>query len=131
MPVPIMKRCSSCGQNKPHKDFHHSKGTKDGLQGNCKSCNTAQAQAAEWKNAGINIDEAGYQRLLESQGGKCAICGAEKSHGGKRLAVDHVHLTGIIRGLLCTDCNTGIGILGDDPDRLRNAADYVQRHRIG
>lgn len=70
---------------------------------------------------GITLDE--HERRAEAQGNACAICG--RHNGRKRLAVDHDHKTGEVRGLLCEKCNQGLGNFGDDPDRLRKAADYL------
>lgn len=66
-----------------------------------------------------------YDALLASQGGTCAICGGANANG-QRLAVDHNHATGKVRGLLCHNCNSGIGHLMDRPDWLRKAAEYVE-----
>ena len=71
---------------------------------------------------GISVDE--YERMLAEQIGRCAICGKQPD-SRRRLAVDHDHLTGALRGLLCTSCNTGIGHLRDDAERLRLAHDYL------
>jgi len=65
-----------------------------------------------------------YEAMFEAQGGTCRICG-NRSTNSKRLHVDHNHATGRIRGLLCDICNRGIGMFKDNPDRLRNAADYL------
>lgn len=62
-----------------------------------------------------------YESMLYRQGGCCAICGKEKP-----LQIDHCHDTGTVRGLLCFDCNTGIGKLNDDPDLLERAAAYLK-----
>ena len=68
-----------------------------------------------------------YDELLTAQSGVCAIC-----HNGcgtyPNLSVDHDHRTGVIRGLLCNVCNRFMGMAGDDPDLLRAAADFLQRH---
>jgi hypothetical protein len=78
----------------------------------------------------MSIDD--YERLLRAQGGRCAVCGTQdpvlprgSSSSGLTFAIDHDHQTGQIRGLLCTPCNLGIGNLGDDPERLRRAAAYL------
>ena len=75
---------------------------------------------------GISADDV--DAMLEAQGGGCAICGERPA----RLAsvhVDHCHDTGRIRGLLCLNCNQGIGKLGEDPERLRRAAEYLAATR--
>lgn len=65
-----------------------------------------------------------YGKLLEHQGGVCAIC--RKPPLSTRLAVDHCHTTGLLRGLLCFRCNRGYGLWHDgDIARLLNAADYL------
>ena len=62
--------------------------------------------------------------MLEEQAGLCAICRrAPAAH------VDHDHLTGAVRALLCFNCNGGLGQFKDDPAVLRAAAEYVERHR--
>lgn len=77
---------------------------------------------------GLTIEE--YERRFAEQLGKCAICG-ESEHKGKDtrkfLHVDHCHATKRIRGLLCQNCNRGIGFFRDSPDRLAAAIAYLQR----
>lgn len=70
-----------------------------------------------------------YDALLAAQNGACAICGTTEWNGGKAKSphVDHCHETGRVRGLLCGGCNNGLGNFGDDPARLRAAADYLER----
>ena len=63
--------------------------------------------------------------LHARQGGKCAICGTQYVLGLKRLALDHCHETGRIRGLLCGSCNRGLGLFRDNPERLRKAIEYL------
>lgn len=75
---------------------------------------------------GITI--ADYERMLVEQNGVCAIC-CRKCKTGKRLAVDHDHATGEVRGLLCTNCNQGLGKYRDDPLLLRTAASYLERNK--
>jgi hypothetical protein len=70
-----------------------------------------------------------YDTLLKFQGGGCAICGAKKADKARRLAVDHCHETGAVRGLLCACCNTAIGKLRDDPDLMIKAAEYVRARK--
>jgi hypothetical protein len=71
----------------------------------------------------ITIDD--YNKIFADQNGYCAICRLHQSNFTKRLAVDHCHTTGKVRGLLCSKCNTAIGSLNDDIDILENAKQYL------
>ena len=65
--------------------------------------------------------------MYEKQQGRCAICGTDEPGSKfKHFHVDHDHVTGQVRALLCSDCNTGLGKFRDDPDLLRAAATYIQ-----
>lgn len=66
-----------------------------------------------------------YHRMLSGQGGGCAICGTFDPRGRGRFHVDHDHATGRIRGLLCNECNFGLGKFGDNPELLRRALAYL------
>ena len=66
-----------------------------------------------------------YEAMYRDQSGVCKICGA-LNIAGRRLAVDHDHKTGRIRGLLCSRCNMAIGLFKDDLDLLRRAFEYVE-----
>lgn len=74
---------------------------------------------------GIGIDD--YERMLAEQGGGCAICGQRDEWFN--LAIDHCHDKKFVRGLLCSQCNRGLGLFLDDPERLRNAAAYLDRSK--
>lgn len=91
-----------------------------------------QAQSETWrfKRYGITTEE--QEALFTAQGGLCAICHlpetARKRNGSpKKLSVDHDHITGRVRGLLCLRCNTAIGKFKDDPERLRSAILYLEK----
>jgi hypothetical protein len=75
---------------------------------------------------GISADEV--DAMLEGQGGGCAICGQRPDRPAS-LHLDHDHLTGTLRGILCIDCNHGIGKLRDDPELLARAIGYLRRTR--
>ncbi len=81
------------------------------------------------RNYGITLSQ--YDSLLKEQSGVCAICKSPPSNNGKRatgrLHVDHNHLTGKIRGLLCSNCNTAMGLLKDNVLILRASIDYILR----
>lgn len=71
---------------------------------------------------GLTIED--YDRLLAEQGGLCYIC-SRPPQGGKAFSVDHDHETGLVRGLLCSNCNHAIGLLHEDKRWLRRAAEYL------
>ena len=75
----------------------------------------------------FGITPEDYDKMLEKQRSLCAICERHVSNFKKRLAVDHCHHTGKIRGLLCASCNSGLGKLQDDVDYLESAILYLQR----
>jgi len=71
---------------------------------------------------GITPDQ--YEAMMLAQNGVCATCG-DVCVSGKRLAVDHCHRSGKVRGLLCRRCNSILGLADDDLDLLGRLADYV------
>jgi hypothetical protein len=131
------RTCFGCKQTKQVTQFYRSNTRY--YQRECKDCNRERkyrwhhtehgkrsTRNTKLKNRfGITVEQ--YESIHRDQGGKCLICTAELSYMGHRLAVDHDHKTGKIRGLLCKGCNTGIGNLKDDPALLRKAAEYLEK----
>lgn len=82
---------------------------------------------------GIGLEE--YNSMLEAQGGVCGSCGRSETAVDprtgriRRLHVDHDHVSGKIRGLLCTKCNMAVGFVEDDPSRARSIAWYLERYQ--
>jgi hypothetical protein len=139
-----MKTCKNCLVEKPLDEYYTHKRTKDGKGSWCKKClisrttekRTDPMQKELWKEYGrrsflkhrygITTDE--YDSMVIAQGGVCAICKNNTAGGrgtGSRLAVDHNHTTGVVRGLLCSMCNQGIGMFKDDPTLLSKAIEYL------
>ena len=84
------------------------------------------------KRYGLTIEQ--YETMIETQNNKCTICGQEeciKAPGiyneVKSLAIDHCHITGVVRGLLCSNCNKGLGSFKDNPEFLKRAALYLEK----
>ena len=80
---------------------------------------------------GLTLEEYGI--MLAAQDGKCAVCRTpagecQNQYGSIPLAVDHDHVTGKVRGLLCMKCNRAAGFLQDDPEIVRNLATYLSTH---
>lgn len=136
-----LKRCSRCGVEKPRAEFSRDTRERLSVQAWCKGCAAeyrkewrlrwspeeryARYRASHLKKFGLTVER--YDELLRSQNGVCAICGSDTPFTPKNGAfiVDHDHETGEVRGLLCSRCNRGIGYLGDDPQRLTRALDYL------
>ena len=152
------KSCANCYQIKPHSSFGKRKKSKyGGLGSYCHPCRRTmnrkwwEEQPKVYKrklnrdvnyslrnkersrnnyllrNYGIGIDQ--YNKMLDAQGGKCAICEKHQELCKKSLAVDHCHKTKTIRSLLCGDCNTGIGKFKDDVSLLKKVIEYLRRNQ--
>lgn len=146
----LQRHCSKCGQDKPLGQFYRDK-TRNGFHRACKSCHAVvvrQYQKAkpekrrEWGRASdrrrrskqqayarkrlYGLSPEHFQRLFDQQEGRCAICRTELT----KPCVDHDHDTQDVRGLLCSDCNTAIGLLKDDPNIVAAAAFYLCVSRL-
>jgi hypothetical protein len=145
-----MKKCSSCSKLKTYDNFYIRK--NGSYRGQCKAClsdyyhrryialahssrKVLHQASLTWQREhpdvirnrhlkrkyGITLTER--NTLLEKQDHKCAICLEEEND--RRLQIDHDHITGKIRGLLCSRCNVAIGLFLDNPDFLILAAAYL------
>jgi hypothetical protein len=115
MPATTYKQCRRCEERHPRDNFARCKSNSDGLKSWCKDCDREYHK----QRYGISMEE--YEALLAKG---CAICGATE-----HLGLDHDHQTGEIREALCRSCNSGIGMLRDDADRVRAALAYLEKHR--
>ena len=79
------------------------------------------------RNFGLSMQD--YEDMLKIQNGVCAIC-QQKCNTENNLAVDHDHNSGKVRGLLCKNCNTAIGLLKENTDTLKKAFNYLEIHKI-
>lgn len=138
------KECSKCGAEKLLTEFHRNKKSPDGYHSQCKICKAAAARERYHngstgprskgfdprahhlkKTYGITLEQ--YNKMLEDQDFSCAVCGKHQDDEKKRLSVDHNHVTGEIRGLLCTMCNYRHVGRHRDSTLLRKIADYLDQ----
>jgi hypothetical protein len=75
-----------------------------------------------WK---YGISVADYDEMLAAQGGCCAICYGPPTRGRERFDIDHDHSTGVVRGLLCSNCNRAVGLLNDNALSAVRLARYI------
>ena len=130
------RECTVCKNTYPLNNFYKNKFGKFKRQARCKPCNKFYDYKID-KNSklkkayGITLNQ--YNDMLSKQNGKCMICLVDNNgfynNKQKAFAVDHCHTTGKIRGLLCNDCNVGIGLLKDNIDLLNNAIKYLNKSR--
>jgi hypothetical protein len=149
-----MKTCMNpdCQQSNPQSldNFYKCKKSKGGYRSRCREClntqhgtysNRNQESNKRWRQAnpdkvrlrrridrlknkyGLSLQE--YEDMLRSQGSQCKICGKNQSELDVTMAVDHCHKTNRIRGLLCDNCNKGLGHFRDDPAILEKAINYL------
>lgn len=147
-----MKTCTRCKQEKLLEEFVFNKRSGNYLN-SCRKCkkyyqqnwhsirkhNTNLQRRLEYqksaeiralckdrelrKNFGISLSE--YEQLLQVQQGKCLGCEKHESELLRKLAVDHCHKTGKVRGLLCGNCNTALGLVKENIKTLQNMMEYL------
>jgi len=78
----------------------------------------------------FGLEEDVYHKLLFKQKFKCWICKTHQDELDIHLCIDHNHVTGTIRGLLCHNCNTGLGQFKDNPKLLRRAIKYLKENPL-
>jgi len=148
------KICTICREEKAFEFFNKESRRKDGHSYLCKPCcnryhadrrkknpepsreatrkyrknNPRNKRNSALKNVyGITIDQ--YEEMLKKQNFQCAICKIDAITLNRNLDVDHDHLSGTVRGLLCNKCNQGMGLLREDVEILKGALEYLERHR--
>lgn len=115
--------CRVCGKTKPLEDYYFRK-ENNSYRTECKQCAIAKARL---RNTGWSPEE--YERQWCIQEGKCAICGCTlNSSRYTKASADHDHKTGKLRGILCCNCNTAIGLMKENPYRLECAIRYLEEH---
>ena len=121
-----MRACNKCGEDLVIGENWTESKKKSWIY-MCSPCVKSNQRNGDLKRKfGITTDD--YNKMFDSQGGCCDICGEHQTEFQKRLAVDHDHETGSVRSLLCMGCNTGLGKFGDDIATVREALNYLIKH---
>lgn len=133
------KYCPDCGEDLLLSEFYNSRSTGSGKTAYCKEHQTARTNVWRKNNRarvlelqkecvirtqyGLSMKE--YNDLLSTQRGLCAICERPERVANRRLAIDHCHTTGRVRGLLCRSCNVSLGNFNDSVELLQKAIEYI------
>jgi hypothetical protein len=128
---PGSKWCPDCGEVKALSEFARTKASASGYHSYCLPCHAARGNETRMRLYGgsreyhlrrrYGVGQAEFDEMLAEQGGVCAICGAaDPQH------VDHDHRTGWVRGILCFNCNGGLGQFRDNPEFLAGAITYLK-----
>lgn len=127
------RHCRDCNKTKPFEAFYCSAGVYSAVCRRCHDRRHAKTHGERRIVREFGLEPEAYRRLVEKQNGMCAICGKPetvKLYGKVRaMHLDHCHTTNTVRELLCSECNIGLGKFKDDPELLRKAADYLEKHR--
>lgn len=119
----MIKICAHCKEEKPIAKYMLDSRYKDGYRSTCRPCRTVQSRDSQIRTRyGFERDE--YEAFLESHNFECDVCGSKKN-----LGVDHDHESGIVRGLLCSNCNTALGLVKDSNERLEALIDYLEKSK--
>lgn len=131
----MQKQCKTCLEIKDISKFHKNHTGKDGYHNECGKCRSkkhfskdrrTKEQLKDKKlreNYGISLVD--YNNMFQEQFGCCAICKRHQSELTVSLSVDHCHITKRVRGLLCYNCNSGLGRFKDNEEYLKTAITYL------
>ena len=135
----IVKYCGCCNSTLPVEMFAKNKVKKDGLQERCTPCRAQHHQKTKhlrakptadqkrkWLMSSYGLSKEEFDAMLKEQNNSCAICGTTE-WGRPSPSIDHCHATGKVRGLLCNNCNRGLGLLKDNTEIIENAIKYLTR----
>lgn len=125
------RKCTTCKELKPLTSFHKGLKGRHSFSFRCDSCTSKAFLRYRY---GITAKE--FQELVRKQNSMCAVCGVKleiEPNGTKRtknVAVDHCHTTGKVRGVLCKNCNVGLGFFQDSVSHLHKAIKYLEEHQV-
>ncbi len=132
--------CPGCNETKSKMEFKESKYTAFKVSIYCKSCSSNKGKIRYKNNKskhrngnlkrkfGISLDD--YNTIFENQNKKCAIC-MKENKSDRMYSVDHCHKTQTLRGILCEECNKGLGLFYDSIENLESAIQYLKKSKIG
>ena len=134
----LTKICVDCQKEKPWHNFHRRGDDKTKRLKRCKPCQCAKAKQyrdamplaarSNYLKRRFGITLKSYRDMFEAQSGACAMC---KRRSERSLCVDHDHVTGKVRALLCNSCNAMIGFAQEDAMIVQSALSYLMKYKTG
>jgi hypothetical protein len=142
-----MKTCCRCRQSLHLDSFYSDKRRKDNKHPECKPCQKKRSAQYRQKNKTVlnanamvrhyvrtyGITQEEFLKKAQCQDNKCAICSIDlsfdKINSLDKAVMDHDHSSGKLRSVLCSGCNTALGLLKDNTDILNKAINYLKEHQ--
>ena len=133
----LSKTCSQCQEEKPLSEFNKATKGKYGRRPDCRLCQNKaenayystekgkEARFKQWLKTRYKLSLDEYNALVAKHDGNCAICNNPPTAYFK-LYIDHDHTTGKVRGLLCSQCNSLLGMAKENIDTLQAAISYLK-----
>lgn len=119
----MIKLCPCCGARKPITEFLSKSGGKV-----CKICVSCRGKQFSRYRTKLGAPPEVVEALIEQQDFKCSICREPLKLGTRYVHVDHDHITKKVRGILCHQCNAGLGMFKDNVSFLSAAISYLEEH---
>ena len=143
--MPLTKKCTVCKESKSVTEYYKDSRSKDSYSYRCRDCEKKarikyrkgsresylKSVRKNYRKRVYGLNEEAFKEIWLKQGGKCPVCEKELTdelgtkHLPSKAVIDHCHDTGKIRGILCTMCNKGIGLLGDRRETIVKALKYL------
>ena len=128
--------CKKCSNDLPVSEFHIRYDKNENhirFNSPCKKCSYENRnilhRKSHYRKVKYNITDTEYDDKLKEQNYSCSICKIQRKDCVKDFAIDHCHVTNNVRGLLCNNCNSGIGFLKDDISILLSAIEYLNKYK--
>lgn len=122
------RKAANLAANKRYRQTEKGKAADKRYRRSKKGRAIRKVGMRKWTLKPYNMIPEEYNQKFIEQNGQCAICGRHQSEFKKSLAVDHNRETGVVRELLCINCNTMIGSAKHSIDCLQAAIDYLEKH---
>lgn len=139
----MIKTCKLCNQDKDISNFYQfydKWSDKKYNSSRCKPChqkhkidnpNASKNNKSEKLKLRYGITYEQWESMREKENFSCMICGISEEEIGRKLDVDHCHISGKVRGVLCNLCNTALGHARDSIAILESAINYLEKNKDG